>query len=119
MAPRTNVVVDIAGEILGGNPLQPSDEKITLPAHVIEPDELVYRVVFAWEHAQPGQYVIAELRDHASTGELVIASFEGNIYVGRWWAKHGKRELLVKDDPNYEPLRGATILAVINQIVAL
>ncbi len=84
---------------------------------MIEKGELVYRISFAYGYAVSGNYVIAEPRDTASTGELVVALFEGKIYVGRWWMKHGARELIL--DEAIDPLRGVTILGVINQIIRL
>lgn len=117
MAPLGNITVHIAGEIIGGEPLRPTSETISLPKRLIERAELVYRVVFAFDHMKPGTYAIAELRDSAATGELVLALFKDKIYVGRWWAKHGTRELVV--DEALEPMRGVTILAVINLVVSL
>jgi hypothetical protein len=116
MEPQGNIVVDIAGEIVCGEPLKPTAEQLSIPRRIIEPDELVYRVVFAFTHIQPGHYAIAELRSHATTAEMVLASFKGKIYLGRWWAKHGARELIV--DPSLKPMRGVQILAVVNFIFA-
>ena len=113
---RGYITVPIAGEIVSGNPLRVSAETVSIPKKLIEKDELIYRVIDAFAHIEPGCFAIAELRDTAATGELVLASVEGDVYVGRWWAKHGKQELWIAD--GIQPERGATILAVINLVVS-
>ena len=96
MAPSGTITVPVAGNIIGGQPLQPSTETVSVPRDLIEADELIYRVVFAFGHVALDSYVIVELRDTAKTAELALAIFEGNIYVGHWWAKHGTEELRQK-----------------------
>ena len=40
-----------------------------------------------------GDLLIVEPRKKAATGELVLARGGENAFIGRWWAKHGLREL--------------------------
>jgi hypothetical protein len=48
------------------------------------------------------------------TGELVLGVLGGRVYVGRWWRKHGLKQLRVEGG---ETLEGVVIAGAINQIV--
>lgn len=43
-----------------------------------------------------------EPRTSASTGELVVATRGPDLFLGRWWAKHGLRELRLAADKRVE-----------------
>ncbi|HEX3533471.1 MAG TPA: hypothetical protein VHT23_04565 [Gemmatimonadaceae bacterium] len=84
--------VELAGEIEQGRPLLVSGSLVRIPAETIEEHEIVYRVRRAPEVEQ-GDLLIIEPRNTAFTGELVVAFRGVNVYLGRWWAKHGLQEL--------------------------
>ena len=110
------VPVDVAGEITPGAPLHPSDEVFLCPADAIEPDsELVYRFLVDVGEIATGDYVVAEPRDCAHTGELVVVRDGENVYVGRWWGKHGLAEVRSIDGTTL--VESPVVLASINQIL--
>jgi hypothetical protein len=86
------VEIEIAGELEQGHPLWISAGVARIPPEAIDEHELVYRVRHAPD-VDPGDLLIVEPRNTAFTGELVLAFREANIFLGRWWAKHGLREL--------------------------
>jgi hypothetical protein len=68
-----------------GQPLLVTGEEIHVPADAIDDElEVVYKLRSDVGEIRAGNYVIAELRNCARTGELVIASAGPLIYVGRF-----------------------------------
>jgi Peptidase S24-like len=92
--------VAIVGEIGQGVRLGPSDATADLPSSLIEEHEQVYRVtdgsLRAFEMAR-GDLLFVEPKRKAHTGELVIAQLKDAVFVGRFWAKHGRRDLMSGD----------------------
>jgi hypothetical protein len=84
--------VEIAAEIEHGQPLFITGGVARIPPEAIDEHEIVYRVRSAPE-LDPGDLLIVEPRNTASTGELEVCFRGPRVYVGRWWAKHGLREL--------------------------
>jgi hypothetical protein len=112
------IPVDVAGFIEPGAPLHPSEEVFNVPADAIDPDrELVYRFLKDAGEIRAGNYVVAELRDCAHSGELVVARHGENVFVGRWWGKHGLAE--VRDQDGKTVVQNPVVLASINQILSL
>jgi hypothetical protein len=110
------IPVDVAGFIEPGAPLHPSEEVFNVPADAIDPDrELVYRFLKDAGEIRAGNYVVAELRDCAHSGELIVARDGENVYVGRWWGKNGLAEL--RDNAGNTLAERPVILASINQIL--
>src|SRR5205823_1563338 len=83
---------EIAGELEHGQPLYVTADTARIPPEAIEEYEIVYRVRRAPDFL-PGDLLIVEPRTTAFTGELVVAFQGPNMFLGRWWAKHGLREL--------------------------
>ena len=112
-------MLPIAGVLRQGQPLSPSEEDVHLPSECVSEDELVYRVA-DWSLSsfgiEPDDLLIAEFRSRAQTGELVLVRLDGQCFIGRWWAKHGKRDVTGPDGQTVIA-RGAEILAVINLII--
>jgi SOS-response transcriptional repressor LexA len=111
--------VTVAGEIAQGVALLPSVETITLPAATVEEHERVYRAAdasLAEFDVREGDLLIVEPKRKASSGELVIAILAEQLFVGRWWAKRGRRDV-VGADSQQVIVRGATVLGSINVIV--
>ena len=111
--------VTVAGEIGQGIALLRSVETITLPAATVEEYEHVYRVAdasLAEFDVSEGDLLIVESKRKAHTGELVIAVLAEQMFVGHWWAKHGRRDVMAADAQQVI-VRGATVLGSINLIV--
>lgn len=110
--------VTVAGEIGQGITLLPSVETITLPAATVEAYERVYRAgdaSLAEFDVSEGDLLIVEPKKKAHTGELVIAVLAEQTFVGHWWAKHGRRDVVGTDQQVI--VRGATVIGAINLIV--
>jgi len=111
--------VTVAGEIGQGIALLPSVESITLPAATVEAYERVYRAAdasLAEFDVLEGDLLIVEPKRKASSGELVIAVLAEQMFVGRWWAKHGRRDVVAADGQQVIVHR-ATVIGSINLIV--
>lgn len=118
--------VKLAGEIRQGEPIDDSkNETIALPGNLLDKDEIVFRAVgdaLRDQGIENGDLLIVELRPRgrAATGELVIGRIGRNVYVGRWWQKHGQKALmsngLAEVTIGRSP-RTLKVVAVINQIV--
>jgi hypothetical protein len=115
----TTKVLPLAGVFRQGQELIPTEEQVYLPAEVVEDDELVYRVA---DHSlsgfdiEPDDLLVAEFRSKAQTGELVFVRVGEECFIGRWWAKHGKRDVTGPDGQTVIA-GGAGVLAVINLII--
>jgi SOS-response transcriptional repressor LexA len=115
----TTTTVTIAGHVHQGERLYPSTERVTVPTSLIEKQEHVYCVADASLRELDvieGDLLIVQPKTHAETGELVLAQFDDRVFVGRWWAKHGRRDLLGADGKTII-VRGATVIGSINVIV--
>jgi SOS-response transcriptional repressor LexA len=111
--------VTVAGEIGQGIALLRSVETITLPAATVEAYEHVYRVAdasLADFDVSEGDLLIVESKRKAHTGEFVIAVLAEQMFVGHWWAKHGRRDVMAADAQQVI-VRGAIVLGSINLIV--
>ena len=82
-------------EIENGQVIRENAGEACLPSHVLEVDELVFRYRGSLPSLgiECGDLLIVEPRKKAATGELVLARCGQNAFIGRWWAKHGLREL--------------------------
>jgi SOS-response transcriptional repressor LexA len=120
MAKRPSIVVlPLAGVFRQGQPLTATEEEVELPGEAVEDDDLVYRVAdesLSGFDIEQEDLLVAEFRSRAQTGELVMVRLGENCSVGRWWAKHGKREVTGPDGQTVIA-RGAEVLAVINLII--
>jgi SOS-response transcriptional repressor LexA len=116
---ETTTTVRIVGEVAQGAPLRSSKETVILPAAILEAHEEVYRVAdssLAGSDIFEGDLLVVEPRRKAQTGELVIARLDAQLFIGRWWAKHGRRDIL-GDDGQTVIVRGATVIGSINLVV--
>ncbi len=115
----TTTTVPIVGDVAQGAPLRPSEETVILPAAILEAYEQVYRVAdssLAVLDIFEGDLLIVMPEKKAATGELVLVRLDAQFFIGRWWAKHGRRDVLDVDGPTVL-VRGATIIGSINLIV--
>jgi SOS-response transcriptional repressor LexA len=116
---KTTTTVNLAGEITQGGPVVPSTESVILPASILDKHELVYMAADSSLDAFDvlrGDLLIVKPKKKAETSELVIACLDDLIYVGRWWTKHGRRDVLDADAQRVI-VCGASVLGVINLIV--
>ena len=87
----------MAGILSQGKPLVRSDEHVAVPRRSIDRNDVVYRVVDDLPQfglASEDLLIVERRTNTAATGEFVIAALQGQTFVGRWWAKHGKRALM-------------------------
>jgi hypothetical protein len=116
---ETTTTVPVVGDVAQGVPLRPSEETVMLHAAILEAPEQVYRVADASLGVFDlcaGDLVVVAPKQKAETGELVLTRLDGQLFVGRWWAKHGRRDLLGADGQTII-VRGAMIVGSINLIV--
>jgi SOS-response transcriptional repressor LexA len=114
-----STTVRIAGEIAQGVALLASADSITLPTATIEDHERVYRAADASLsefEVSKGDLLIVEPKRKTDTGEFVIAVLAEQMFVGHWWAKHGRRDVMAADGQQVIA-RGATVVGSINLIV--
>ena len=113
---RSTTTAHLAGEIRQGAPVVPSKASVILPAWVLEEHELVYLAAdssLAAFDVSEGDFLVVKPKKKAESGELVITCLDGLIYVGRWWTKHGRRDVLDADGQRVI-VRGASVLGAIN-----
>lgn len=120
--------VEVAGEIRHGEPIdETKKEKVYVPKSLVEQGEIVFRARGDALHDQgisDGDLLIVELRPRgrAATGELVIGRIGTQVFVGRWWQKHGRKALMsngLSEVTVGRNARSLKVVAVINQIVRL
>lgn len=110
-------LVAVAGEIEPGAPLHLTEETIHVPVNVIEEDtELVYKLRSDLGELRAGTYLITQLRSRVHTGELVVVRKGEDIYLGRWWGKHGLRE--VRDNANATIVTDPEVIGSINHVLS-
>lgn len=103
----------LAGVIRLGRPVEPSEAFVGVPSVAMEPHELVFRIAEDFQHLRAGDLLIVEPRTTAASGEYALVTHDGRAYIGTWWTKHKKRQLLV--EPALKPLTGTiTLIGVIN-----
>jgi SOS-response transcriptional repressor LexA len=90
---ETSIV--IFDEIAQGTPIRENAGEAHLPSQLLEVDELVFRYCGSLPSLgiEYGDLLIVEPQKRAATGEVVLARCGQNAFIGRWWAKHGLREL--------------------------
>jgi SOS-response transcriptional repressor LexA len=106
--------VQVDFEIGPGLPPERSSRSVELPTELFDQDEKLYYVRWDFpELCETGDFLIVEPRDHAQTGELVLALRKGRAVLGHWWAKHGKREVRAPHETHTD----VEIIGVVNQVV--
>ena len=116
------VMIVLAGGVSQGAEIDASfaGEQVAIPADKIDVDA-VFRVAarnlrgFGIER---NDILVVETRPdgHAATAELVLVTIETKAFVGRWWTKHGRRELLddvlslITDDERLQVIGAITVI---------
>jgi len=117
------VMIVLAGGVSQGAEIDLSFacEQVTLPADKIDSGDVVFRVAAANLRGfgiERDDILVVETRPegHAATGELVLVTIETKAFIGRWWTKHGRRELLdevlsqITDDPRLRLIGAVTVV---------
>lgn len=122
------VEIETAGEIRHGEPIDESKkELVALPKSLVEQGEIVFRARgenLRDQGIEDGDLLIVELRPRgrAATGELVIGKIGHQVFVGRWWQKHGQKALMsngLSEVTVGRSTRSLKLVAAINQIVRI
>jgi SOS-response transcriptional repressor LexA len=122
------VDIEVAGELRHGYPIdETKKETVAVPKSLVDDGEIVFRARGDSMHDQgitDGDLLIVELRPRgkAANGELVIGRIGKQVFVGRWWQKHGVRALMTHGMAEVtvgRSPRSLKVVAAINQIVRL
>jgi transcriptional regulator with XRE-family HTH domain len=120
------VELETAGEIRHGQAIdEKAKEPIALPKSILEHGEIIFRARgndMRDQGIDDGDLLVVELRPRgrAATGELVIGRIGRQVFVGRWWSKHGQKALMsngLSEVTVGRSQRALKVVAAINQIV--
>jgi SOS-response transcriptional repressor LexA len=118
--------VETAGELRQGQPVNEGlKEKVALPRNLVEDDEIVFRFRgdgLGDQGIQDGDLLVVENRPRgrAANGELVVGRIGRQVWIGRWWQKHGQKGLMTNGLAEVTVGRSARslkVVAAVNQIV--
>ena len=114
----------LAGVLTQGGRIERPKLRVSLPARLIASHEVVFR--FKGEslpnlNIADGDLLIAEPRRRLrmATAQCVIATVGDRAFVGRWWTKHGKRELQDGTGETIADVPQLKILAAVTLIIRL
>ena len=120
--------VETAGEIRHGEAIDETKrEKVAIPQSLLEEGEIVFRARgdgLRDQGIEDGDLLVVELRarGRAANGELVIGRIGRQVFIGRWWQKHGQKALMsngLSEVTVGRSARSLKIVAAINQIVRM
>ena len=115
--------VETAGEIRQGHSINESArETVSLPRNLVDDGEIVFRVRgdgLGDLGIEDGDLLVVEPRPRgrAATGELVVGRIGKQVWIGRWWQKHGQKGLMSNGLSEVTTGRSLKVVAAINQIV--
>lgn len=117
------VTVVLTGGLSQGAEINASfaGEQVSIPADKIDEGDVVFRVAAANLRGfgiERDDILVVETRPdgHAATAELVLVTIETKAFIGRWWTKHGRREILddvlslISDDPRLRVIGAITVV---------
>ena len=117
------VMIVVAGGVSQGAEIDASfaGEHVAIPADKIDEGDVVFRAAAANLRGfgiERDDILVVETRPdgHAATGELVLVTIETKAFIGRWWTKHGRRELLddvlslITDDERLQVIGAITVI---------
>jgi len=116
----------ISADLKQGEPVREltEGETVAIPAPLIDKGEIVFRArgdELRDLGIEDGDLLVIELRTkgRAATGELVLGKVGEDVYVGRWWQKHGEKRLMTdkRAEIAVASKRGFKVVAVVNQII--
>jgi SOS-response transcriptional repressor LexA len=120
--------MEVAGEIRHGSPIDETrKEKVAVPKSLVEEGEIVFRArgdAMRDQGIHDGDLLIVELRPRgrAANGELVIGRIGKQVFVGRYWQKHGTKALMSNNLSEVtvgRSSRSLKVVAAINQIIRI
>jgi hypothetical protein len=117
------VTIVLAGGLSQGAEIDASfaGEQVSIPADKIDEGDVVFRAAAANLRGfgiERDDLLVVETRPdgHAATAELVLVTIGTKAFLGRWWTKHGRRELLddvlslITDDPRLQLIGTVTVV---------
>lgn len=122
------VEVETAGEIRHGAAIDDArKEKVGLPKSLVDDGEIVFRArgdSMRDQGIEDGDLLVVEPRPRgrAASGELVIGKIGRQVFIGRWWHKHGQKALMSNGMAEVtvgRSTRSLRVVAAINQIVRI
>lgn len=117
---------ELAGEIRQGQPVDESiRDKVAIPRNLLDNGEIVFRFRgdgLADQGITDGDLLVVENRPRgrASNGELVIGRIGKQVWIGRWWQKHGQKALMsngMSEVTTGRAARSLKVVAAVNQII--
>lgn len=118
--------VETSGELRHGEAIdETKKETVAVPKSLYEEGEIVFRARGDSMHDQgiaDGDLLVVELRPRgrAANGELVVGRIGKQVFVGRWWQKHGRKALMsngLSEVTVGRNVRALKVVAAINQII--
>jgi len=116
----------ISADVKQGEPVHElsEGETVAIPAPLIDKGEIVFSArgeELRDVGIEDGDLLVIELRTkgRAATGELVLGKVGEDVYIGRWWQKHGEKRLMTdsRAEIAVASKRGFKVVAVVNQII--
>ena len=117
------VMIVLAGGVSQGAEIDASfaGTQVAIPADKIDEGDVVFRVAAANLRGfgiERDDILVIETRPdrQAATGELVLVTIETKAFIGRWWTKHGRRDLLdevlslITDDERLQVIGAITVI---------
>jgi SOS-response transcriptional repressor LexA len=100
---------------------------VAVPKSIVEHGEIIFRARgsdLRDQGIEDGDLLVVELRPRgrAATGELVIGKIGRQVFIGRWWSKHGQKALMsngLSEVTVGRSERSLKVVAAINQIVRI
>ena len=97
---------------------------VLVPAPLIEKGEIVFRARgenFEDIGIENGDLLVVQLRQkgRAATGELAVGKVGNNVFIGRWWQKHGRKALMSDALVEITTAKTLKVVAVINAVIRI
>jgi transcriptional regulator with XRE-family HTH domain len=118
--------LEISGEIRQGQAVDETvRDKIAIPRNLLDNGEIIFRFRgdgLADQGITDGDLLVVENRPRgrASNGELVIGRIGKQVWIGRWWQKHGQKALMsngMSEVTTGRATRSLKVVAAVNQII--
>ena len=115
-----------AGVLRQGQPVdEGAREKVSVPRNLVEEGEIVFRFRgdgLSDSGITDGDLLVVENRPRgrAANGELVVGRIGKQVWIGRWWQKHGSKGLMsngLAEVTTGRSSRSLKVVAAVNQIL--
>ena len=117
---------ETAGVLRQGQQIdETAKEKVAVPRNLIEEGEILFRFRgdgLSDSGITDGDLLVVENRPRgrAANGELVVGRIGRQVWVGRWWQKHGQKGLMsngLSEVTTGRSSRSLKVVAAVNQIL--